>query len=83
MIETVRVMFEQAADAVFSATLFKDEDELHDIWVNYNRHPLQEQEPQGDRRWIETFPILQVRLPSGDGLKQTRSRQTFADSFLP
>ncbi|KAB7506877.1 Ribonuclease 3 [Armadillidium nasatum] len=49
----------EAADAVFSATLFRGEEELHTIWVNYKPHPLQEQEPQGDRRWIETFPILQ------------------------
>lgn len=28
------------------------------VWVNYPPHPLQEQEPLGDRKWIESYPVL-------------------------
>ena len=52
--------FEQEADNVLSTTLFKGEKALFDIWVHYPPHPLQEQEPQGDRKWIKSFPILMV-----------------------
>ncbi|CAL4099996.1 unnamed protein product [Meganyctiphanes norvegica] len=48
----------EEADKVFSATLFLGEELEHDIWVNYPPHPLQEQEPNGDRKWMEHFPIL-------------------------
>ncbi|XP_045599544.2 ribonuclease 3 [Procambarus clarkii] len=48
----------EEADKVLSSTLFKDEDVLHSIWVNYPPHPIQEQEPEGDRKWIKAFPIL-------------------------
>ncbi|XP_022671092.1 ribonuclease 3-like isoform X2 [Varroa destructor] len=33
--------------------------ELLERWCNYRRHPLQLQEPDGDRRWIEHYPVLQ------------------------
>lgn len=49
----------EVADKVFGETLFKNEPHLLDIWVNYPPHPLQEQEPLGDRRWIPSFPLLQ------------------------
>ncbi|ROT62179.1 drosha [Penaeus vannamei] len=48
----------EEADSVLSSTLFKGEDLLHSIWVNYPPHPIQMQEPQGDRKWIKSFPIL-------------------------
>ncbi|XP_047476126.1 ribonuclease 3-like isoform X1 [Penaeus chinensis] len=48
----------EEADSVLSSTLFKGEDLLHNIWVNYPPHPIQMQEPQGDRKWIKSFPIL-------------------------
>ncbi|XP_014259124.1 ribonuclease 3 [Cimex lectularius] len=47
-----------AADKVFGESLFKDSKELLDVWVNYPAHPLQEQEPNGDRQWIPQFKIL-------------------------
>lgn len=50
----------QEADKVLSSTLFKHEQLLHNIWVNYPPHPIQEQEPQGDRKWINAFPLLMV-----------------------
>lgn len=28
------------------------------LWVNYPSHPLQEQEPLGDRKWIESYQML-------------------------
>ena len=49
---------------VFSRTLYMDDDHLLSIWQNYPPHPLQEQEPQGDRKWIDKFPRLQVRPTS-------------------
>ncbi|XP_071516601.1 ribonuclease 3 [Panulirus ornatus] len=48
----------EEADKVLSSTLFKNEDVLHSIWINYPPHPIQEQEPHGDRKWIKAFPIL-------------------------
>ncbi|KAF7266904.1 hypothetical protein GWI33_019831 [Rhynchophorus ferrugineus] len=47
------------ADNVFSNTLYKDNAELLKVWVNLPPHPLQEQEPLGDRHWIKNFDILQ------------------------
>lgn len=47
------------ADRVFGETFYRDSPELLDIWVNYPKHPLQEQEPEGDRKWIKTLPLLQ------------------------
>ncbi|KAF5287701.1 hypothetical protein FQA39_LY15801 [Lamprigera yunnana] len=49
----------EVADKVFSKTLFKVEPDLHEVWMNIPRHPLQEQEPSGDRHWIEKFELLQ------------------------
>lgn len=47
----------KVADEVFSGTLFSEQD-LLDVWTNYPPHPLQEQEPEGDRKWIESVPLL-------------------------
>lgn len=49
----------EVADRVFGETLFKDEGDLAKVWFNYPRHPLQEQEPTGDRKWISSFELLQ------------------------
>uniref|UniRef100_A0A1B6EBR2 RNase III domain-containing protein n=1 Tax=Clastoptera arizonana TaxID=38151 RepID=A0A1B6EBR2_9HEMI len=49
----------EVADKVFGETLFKGESELLREWVDYPPHPLQEQEPLGDRKWISSFPTLQ------------------------
>lgn len=45
------------ADRVFCETLFS-KPELRDVWKNLPPHPLQEQEPEGDRKWIEVVPLL-------------------------
>ncbi|XP_063972523.1 ribonuclease 3 [Diachasmimorpha longicaudata] len=49
----------EVADRVFGETLFQNECDLLSVWVNYPRHPLQEQEPMGDRQWISSFEFLQ------------------------
>ncbi|KAL1429496.1 hypothetical protein MTO96_016127 [Rhipicephalus appendiculatus] len=47
----------KVADRVFSTTLFSEPD-LLDVWINYPPHPLQEQVPEGDRKWIGSVPLL-------------------------
>ncbi|XP_057653390.1 ribonuclease 3 [Diorhabda carinulata] len=49
----------EVADKVFSDTFFHSDPDLHEVWKNLPPHPLQEQEPLGDRQWIEKFDILQ------------------------
>ncbi|BES89263.1 ribonuclease III [Nesidiocoris tenuis] len=49
----------EAADKVFGETLFKESEVHLKVWVDYPPHPLQEQEPNGDRQWIKSFKILQ------------------------
>ena len=36
--------------------------ELNEVWVQMLPHPLQSQEPNGDRHWISTYPVLKVTL---------------------
>ncbi|XP_045475707.1 ribonuclease 3 [Harmonia axyridis] len=55
------------ADKVFSDTLFKDSD-LLDVWVSLPSHPLQEQEPEGDREWIPKFELLQTLTKFEDSI---------------
>ncbi|XP_043276130.1 ribonuclease 3 [Venturia canescens] len=63
-------------DHVFGSTLFKDEVELYKVWVNYPRHPLQEQEPTGDRQWIPSFELLQklTKFEDSIGIEFTHIR---------
>lgn len=35
------------------------EDKLLRVWKNYPAHPLQLQEPNGDRQWIPLYQLLQ------------------------
>lgn len=46
------------ADKVFANALFMENEKLKDVWENYPPHPLQEQEPVGDRQWIESYQLL-------------------------
>ena len=48
------------ADRIFSNTLFGNEDLLK-TWNELPQHPLQEEEPNGDRQWISSSPALQVQ----------------------
>nr|AVK59456.1 Drosha-PA [Nezara viridula] len=49
----------EAADKVFGEVLFEDNKVLQNVWRNYPPHPLQEEEPSGDRKWIESYQMLQ------------------------
>ena len=51
----------EAADKVFSRCLF-DEPVLLDVWNTIPEHPLQAEESDGDRHWIDDSPTLQVYL---------------------
>ncbi|KAL4135188.1 hypothetical protein QTP88_006829 [Uroleucon formosanum] len=64
------------ADRVFGKTLYKNSPEYLDIWVNYPRHPLQQQEPEGDRKWIKKLPLLQklTNFEDSIGIKFTHIR---------
>ena len=46
-------------DRVFSDAMFGSDSDLFDTWVDLPKHPLQTQEPEGDRHWISKFPVLQ------------------------
>ncbi|XP_054008630.1 ribonuclease 3 isoform X2 [Hylaeus anthracinus] len=66
----------EVADRVFGETLFKDEENLSKVWVNYPKHPLQEQEPTGDRQWIPSFELLQklTKFEESIGIEFTHIR---------
>ena len=46
-------------DRVFSDAMFGSDSDLFETWVDLPKHPLQTQEPEGDRHWIPKFPVLQ------------------------
>ncbi|CAK9812701.1 Ribonuclease 3 [Anthophora quadrimaculata] len=66
----------EVADRVFGETLFKNEGDLSKVWVNYPKHPLQEQEPTGDRQWILSFELLQklTKFEESIGIEFTHIR---------
>ena len=39
--------------------MYGNDDVVYDIWTNYPRHPLQVEEPKGDRHWIKSHVALQ------------------------
>ena len=47
------------SDKVFGEAMFGSDSDLWETWRDLAPHPLQTQEPQGDRHWIETYPVLQ------------------------
>ena len=49
----------EVTDKVFANALFQGEDKLLHVWVNYPKHPIQRQDPGGDRHYLEKFPRLQ------------------------
>uniref|UniRef100_A0A2A4K3R9 Ribonuclease 3 n=1 Tax=Heliothis virescens TaxID=7102 RepID=A0A2A4K3R9_HELVI len=49
----------QVADRVFALALWHNEPDLLDVWTKDRPHPLQEQEPLGDRKYIKDFEFLQ------------------------
>ncbi|KAH8284565.1 hypothetical protein KR018_004297 [Drosophila ironensis] len=48
----------KVADEVFTDALFRQDDKLLNIWKNLPEHPLQEQEPLGDRGAIDSYRVL-------------------------
>ncbi len=48
------------ADRIFANVLFGEDERLLDVYTDLPRHPLQEDEPSGDRHWIESSPVLLV-----------------------
>ncbi|XP_067662742.1 ribonuclease 3-like [Haliotis asinina] len=51
----------ELADEIFARTLFEEE-HLLSVWNDLPLHPLQEEEPNGDRHWIESSFVLQKLL---------------------
>lgn len=49
----------QVADRVFALALWHNQPDLLEVWVKERAHPLQEQEPLGDRKYIKDFEFLQ------------------------
>ncbi|CAB3375284.1 Hypothetical predicted protein [Cloeon dipterum] len=47
------------ADRVFSETFFKGDGVLANVWIRYPKHPLQQEEPSGDRHWVPKHLTLQ------------------------
>ncbi|VDO97599.1 unnamed protein product [Soboliphyme baturini] len=49
-------------DRIYGETLFsvKDEPEMHYVWFHLPKHQLQEQEPGGDRHWIDKVDVLKL-----------------------
>lgn len=58
----------KVADKVFAFALFMENDKLRDTWENYPPHPLQEQEPLGDRQWIESYEMLKTLTKFEDAI---------------
>lgn len=65
----------ELADTIFSKTLFEEEKHLK-TWQELPPHPLQEDEPNGDRHWIDSSPALQKLLTfeKSTGIKFTHVR---------
>jgi len=75
------------ADKVFGSAMFGSEFDLHETWVDIPHHPLQTQEPGGDRHWIPTFPMLQklVEFEKSTGMEFKHIRllaRAFTDRSL-
>ncbi|KAJ8720232.1 hypothetical protein PYW07_012275 [Mythimna separata] len=49
----------EVADRVFGLALWYNEPDLLGVWEKERLHPLQEQEPLGDRKYIKDFEFLQ------------------------
>lgn len=49
-------------DRVFGETVYGHNQQLLDVWQKYPPHVIQQQEPEGDRHWIEKMDFLKVGL---------------------
>lgn len=72
----------EIADQILSRTLFEfnagdqQSNDLYNIWVNFPKHPLQLQYPDGDRHFIKTVPRLKelVKFEDVIGVEFTHIR---------
>ncbi|XP_064648980.1 uncharacterized protein LOC135501106 [Lineus longissimus] len=73
----------ELADRIFASTLFDDKD-LHGVWEKLPQHPLQEEEPSGDRHWIKSSAVLQnlLRFEDMTGIEFNNIR-LLARAFTP
>lgn len=62
-------------DKIFAKTLFDDLDLVY-TWKQLPLHPLQEDEPEGDRHWVESSPALQklVKFEDDTGISFSHIR---------
>nr|KAG5706615.1 hypothetical protein BaRGS_005685 [Batillaria attramentaria] len=49
----------EVVDKIFARTLFEVDKVCLKVWMELPLHPLQEDEPGGDRHWIDSSPALQ------------------------
>jgi ribonuclease-3 len=73
----------ELADRIFAATLFDNKD-LHKVWEKLPQHPLQDEEPSGDRHWIKSSAVLKklLRFEGMTGIEFTNIR-LLARAFTP
>ncbi|XP_064616843.1 ribonuclease 3-like [Liolophura sinensis] len=62
-------------DRIFGQCLFGDSS-LYSVWMDLPKHPLQEEEPNGDRQWVESSPALQklMKFEESTGIKFNHMR---------
>lgn len=48
----------EIVDKIFARTLFEEDKTCFRVWLELPLHPLQEDEPGGDRHWVESSPAL-------------------------
>lgn len=56
---------------MFGNTLFGTDDLLLDMWANYPKHPLQQEEPNGDRHWVKDYDVLKKLVDFEDSIGVT------------
>lgn len=61
----------EVADRVFALALWYGEPDLLEVWMKERAHPLQEQEPLGDRKYIKDFEFLQKLTKFEDSIGVT------------
>lgn len=63
-------------DKVFSYAMWVDNDVWKEVWDNYPPHPLQEQEPLGDRHWVSNYELLKklIKFEEDIGVEFTHIR---------
>ena len=55
----------EITDRIFGEILFDDDPKLLNTWLNLPLHPIQDDEPNGDRHWVEKSDSLKVSAAKG------------------